>query len=176
MTSPSDFELIHAASNAVIEVLKPLNSEQRRSVLQSVAHLIGEAEALHPPTKSISVATDEEIPNLEEFVFSKRSEKEVERVAVLAYYLDKYEKQQMFKTPDLEELNRKANGLPFGNITKSVNNAALRNHFFSLAGNGYKRINLYGKQVVEALPDRDKVKAVIEGNTPTKRKKRASKI
>jgi hypothetical protein len=59
---------------------------------------------------------------------------------------------------------------------KAVNNATLRNGFFSQAGKGLKRITPLGQRVVEALPDNVLVMAIIEENNlrPNSKRRRGT--
>lgn len=178
MTPPSDFNPVHQALNTVIDALKPLSADQRRSVLQSAANLFGEADALPPtPQKATDSEATTSPPDLQRFVFNKKTKNDAVAVTVLAYYLKKYRNQVSFKTSDLEALNSEANtGQVFGNITKTVNNAYSRYRLLDKAGKGFKKITLIGERVVEALPDDAQVKAIIVEHKPrTRRKPRNSK-
>jgi hypothetical protein len=54
-------------------------------------------------------------------------------------------------------------------------NATDTYHYLAKAGGGKKQITILGEEVVEALPDREKVKAAIAEHRPKRRKKRGSK-
>ena len=164
---------MHEALNVVIEALKPLNVDQRRSVLQSAAHLFGNADALTPTAQQANhLGSQSNLPALEKFVFEKKTTNDAIAATVLAYYLTVFRKQETFKTADLDALNKEAGtGQIFGNITKTVNNATQRNRFLAMAGNGFKKITPLGRLVVEALPDEEKVKAILEEHKPRAKRK-----
>ncbi len=182
MTAPADLtdlNPMHEALNVVIDALKPLSTDQRRSVLQSAANLFGNADVIPtPPQQVASTASLLNPPDLQSFVFEKKTSNDTIAVTVLAYYLSVYRKRETFKASDLDALNKEAaTGQIFGNINKTVNNATQRTRFLAMAGNGFKKITPLGKLVVEALPEEEKVKAIIEKHKPrTKRKSRKKVI
>jgi len=175
MTAPTDFNPIHEALNVVIDALKPLSVDQRRSVLQSAANLFGNVDVWPVPAHQVAISgAQPNPPDLQTFVFDKKTKNDIIAVTVLAYYLSVYRKRETFKTSDLDALNKEAStGQLFGNIYKTVNNATQRNRFLAMAGNGLKKITPLGKLIVEALPDEEKVQALLEKYKPrTKRRPR----
>jgi hypothetical protein len=94
------------------------------------------------------------------FLKGKRPVNEVQRVAVLAYYLDRYKETKEFKTPDLVALNQDAGGLRIGNPARAVDNATRRSNYLVPVRGGKKKISAHGEDVVEALPDQAKVAEV----------------
>lgn len=91
------------------------------------------------------------------FLKEKRPVNEVQRVAVLAYYLDRYSATKEFKTPALVALNQEAGGLKIGNPTRAVDNATRRSNYLVAIKGGKKKISSHGEDVVDALPDQPKV-------------------
>lgn len=178
-TDLTDLNPMHVALNVVIDALKPLTIDQRRSVLQSAANLFGNADVIAtPPQQGTGSSFPSSPPDLQSFIFEKKTSNDVLAVTVLAYYLSEYRERKTFKTSDLDVLNREAaTGQIFGNINKTVNNATQRNRFLAMTGDRFKRITPLGKLVVQALPDEEKVKAIIEEHKPrTKRKPRKKVI
>ncbi len=171
MTQASDFDPAHAVLNTVINALKPLNDDQRRSVLRSVVALFNETEVIPAGMETRIKPSPENAPSPEEFVFSKNTKRDTARIAVLAYYLTVYRNQDTFKTADLEALNQEARGQRFGNIAKSVNNAAQRNGLLAMTGSGFKAITPLGKLIVEALPNDEKVKDILGEYKPRVKRK-----
>lgn len=94
------------------------------------------------------------------FLKEKKPVSEVQRVAVLAYYLDRYKDTKEFKTPDLVALNQDAGGLRIGNPARAVDNATRRSNYLVSVKGGRKKISAHGEDVVEALPDQAKVAEV----------------
>lgn len=174
MTLPSDFESAQESLKRVIELLTSLNDDQRRFVIVSAAAWFKDESNLTPTL--LKGSQEKLTPTLGDFVFSKKTKNDAEAVAVLAYYLTEYRNQELFKTADLDALNKEAaTGQIFGNIKKSVNNATQRNRFLGMAGKGYKKITPLGKLVVEALPDEKEVKRIIKEHKPRPKRHKANK-
>lgn len=97
----------------------------------------------------------------------------VERIACLAYYLTRYRTKTKFKTKDLEDLNSEAHQSKIPNAGVVADNATKGTaQFLSSAGGGFKQITTRGKALVEALPDRVKVKAALASRPLVRRLRR----
>src|SRR5688572_19271019 len=139
MNTSSDFESTQEILKTVINTLKQLSDDQRRFVLVSAAAWFNDSDKITPPQERGNAETEPQ--NLQDFVFQKKTKSDAEAVAVLAYYLETHKGQKSFKTADLAKLNQEAGtGQKFGNINKTVNNAAQRYQFFASAGNGFKQL------------------------------------
>jgi hypothetical protein len=104
------------------------------------------------------------------FMTAKRPLTDMERVTCLAYYLTHKKGITSFKTRDLIDVNIAAAQPKMSNASVAARNA-VQNHYLSLAGNGKKQITAQGDSVVEALPDRDKVKQALDAHRMRKRRK-----
>ncbi|MER2514150.1 MAG: hypothetical protein ABTQ25_17330 [Nitrosomonas ureae] len=169
---PADFVAIQEVLKKVINILEPLGGDERRYVIRSTAAWFNDTERIttNPPHQDVNIEV--EPANLQNFVFLKKTKNDSEAVAVLAYYLEVFRNQKSFKTADLEKLNIEAGtGQKFGNINKTVNNAAQRSYFFAPAGKGFKQLTPLGRMVVKALPDEEKVKQLIEEHKPRAKRK-----
>lgn len=178
MATTSGFDSVQDVLKKVIELVTPLNEEQRKFVLLSASAWFKDSDNLTASLlKEQGAESNENPPSLQDFVFSKKTKNDAEAVTVLAYYLTMYRKQELFKTADLEGLNiEAATGQAFGNIAKTVNNAAQRSRFFISVGNkGYKKITLLGKKIVEALPNEKEVKRLLDENKPRSKRKSSKK-
>ncbi len=178
MTLPDEFSILQEATDTIVKTLRPLAPEQRESVLVYVANLFGKTGAVHTSTTPIGSTTNDTASppqDLDEFVFHKKADKDVERVVVLAYYLEKHRGQPLFKTADIDKLNFEAAGRPFGNVQKTVNNATRRNYYFAPAGNGFKRLTPLGRLIAEALPDKEKVASTLKEHKPPPKRKASPK-
>jgi hypothetical protein len=107
--------------------------------------------------------------SIKEFVSIKRPEGYYERIACLGYYLEKVKGLEGFKTADITEANKEARLNPMSNPTFFVNDATSKYGYLTPIGGGNKALSAKGEAVVEALPDRERVKQVLEDN-PIKRK------
>ena len=96
-----------------------------------------------------------------DFLFEKDPRTDVERITCLAYYLSHYRDQSHFKTADLTKLNTEAAQRKFANAAYAVNNATQGGYLAGAPG-GQKQLTVLGEQYVEALPDRDAARAVID--------------
>jgi hypothetical protein len=105
------------------------------------------------------------------FLAEKKPVTDVERVACLAYYQTHSKGKSKFKTRELTELNKEAAQPPLSNPAFAVVNAT-NAKYLAPAGGGQKQITVRGETLVEALPDRDKVKSALEAN-PLGRQKRS---
>ncbi|MGD9736251.1 MAG: hypothetical protein AB7V58_11705 [Solirubrobacterales bacterium] len=108
------------------------------------------------------------------FMADKQPETDIERVTCLGYYISKYRNQRVFKTADLTELNVEAAGRAIGNPAQAVDNATRKSGYLASAGKGLRQVTRVGEEVVEALPDRDKVKSIM-AKAPKRRKPRGKK-
>jgi len=106
------------------------------------------------------------------FMTAKRPSTDMERVSCLAYYLTHTKRITTFKTRDLIDLNIAAAQPKMSNASVAARNS-VQHEYLSLAGAGKKQITARGEALVEALPDRDKIKKALE--THRLRKHRKSK-
>jgi hypothetical protein len=120
-----------------------------------------------------SETTHGSAPSPKTFMAQKKPSSEQERITCLAYYLAHHRDMQAFKTRDLTKLNTEAAQPTFSNPAVFARNA-VQAEFLSKAGGGSKQITALGEAVVEALPDREKVKVAIESNKSS-RKRRGKK-
>jgi hypothetical protein len=206
MARQSDFKKELAALGTVLDALGSLEETQQKFVLTTAIERLG-LSGLNVPdaaarggdsagnsttagTRSeVSVARDTEsanagtrttgsTPTAKDFLRAKRPNTEVQRIAVLAYYLARYRDTPDFKTGDITKLNTAAAGARFSNAARFVDNATRAAHFLAPAGKGKKQITAHGEEVVEALPDQEKVKATMAAYRPSGRRggtKRTSK-
>jgi hypothetical protein len=156
------------------KALEPLESDGRRRAMDWLLQAFEMTHVQIPtdgfrhgaPTspRSSSDTGQDAIMTPKEFLSAKKPQSAVERIACLAYYLDRYRNLNHFKLADLVELNREAAAHKFGNPSRDVSNADLRNGYIVSAGGVTKQITARGEAVVEALPDRDSVKAALQEN------------
>jgi hypothetical protein len=112
---------------------------------------------------------------IKQFIAQKHPENFYQRVACLAYYLAHAADMPHFKTKDISKANTDAAASKFSNATAFVNDATAKYGYLSAAGGGNKQISAFGEQVVEALPDREKVKQLHDEYSPRARKKAKKK-
>lgn len=181
MAKTGTFQAELRALETVLNTLEPLDDRQRGFVLQTAAARLqldgptlgqgSDESARHVPAKP-ATSPDEHTPK--EFLATKQPTTDVERVACLAYYLTHRRDQKLFKTRDISALNTEAAQPKFSNAAYAVKNATSQNNYLAAGGKGQKQITHLGEQVVEALPDRDAVRAAIDA-APKKRRKASRK-
>ncbi|WP_432253095.1 hypothetical protein [Streptomyces sp. HNM1019] len=162
------------AMHTSFELLSPLDNDARnRAVRWLLAALEMDTHELHPESpetarmKPLAVGTNPDanatvdVPLPRSFMSQKKPNSLVERIACLAYYLSFYRDKPHFKTSDFVQLNTEAAGAKFGNPSRDADNADRQNGYLVTAGRGLKQITPRGEAVVQALPDRDAVKAAL---------------
>ena len=113
-----------------------------------------------PSSKPSSFSADRDI-SPKEFMMGKEPKTDIERVACLAFYLTHYRNTPHFKTIDISKLNTEAAQVKFSNAAVAVDNATKRG-FLVPATKGNKQLGAVGEQFVQALPDRDAAKLVLD--------------
>ncbi len=171
------------ALQALLTALQRLPSEARTRVLHTVATFFGVSPnvspqwAAAPPTdvdsdtlQSRAFSSDRS-PSPKDFLFSKKPQTDVERVACLAYYLTHYRDTPHFKTLALSKLNTEAAQLKLSNAAYATANAT-RTGFLVPASKGMKQLSVVGEIYVEALPDRAAAKAAVSESKLKRRNRR----
>ncbi len=102
-----------------------------------------------------------------DFLRQKEPKTDIERAMCLAYYLAHFRDAPHFKTPDISKLNTEAAQRKFANPTYTIQNAAATGYFVA-APAGQRQLSAMGEQYVEALPDRQAARAIVERSRPRK--------
>jgi len=104
-------------------------------------------------------------------MLEKQPRTDVEKVACLAYYLTHYRDTPYFKTLDISKLNTEAAQTKFANPTVAVDNAGKTNYLVP-ATKGNKQLSALGEQFVQALPDREKARAIMVNVRPRRKSRK----
>jgi hypothetical protein len=150
--------------------LEPLGNDARTRILNWLIQRYGGASSQSLSQPSVpgfpnapaAGSASPEVVTPKRFVQDKAPKTDVERVAVLAYYLSRFRGTERFQTSDLTELNTEAAQPRFSNAANTASNAVKSTGLFTDAGKGLRQLTLKGEELVEALPSRDAVKAVTE--------------
>jgi hypothetical protein len=114
--------------------------------------------------------------NPKQFIAQKKPKTQYERIACLGYFLHTARKVVEFGAEEMKAINKEAAQQPILNLPTILGDTTSKYGYLSAAGGGNKQMTVLGDAVVEALPDRDAVKAAVaEHRIGKKRKKRATK-
>ena len=172
-----------------LEVLEPLDATQRQFAVAMILSRLGLGVTTGSPTGSVAPgfaasAVGTSTPtggsgagvngmNVKDFLKHKAPTTDLERFICLAYFLMHGMSTPSFTTRDITKLNADAHGTDFSNAAATAMNAVKQSRLLSRAGSGKKRITTRGEALVEALPDRARMKEVLASAPRRNNKKRA---
>lgn len=169
----------HDALKGIDLLLEPLSTEERQRVFDWIALKYKVSTAGSQPNgASASVNPKTLVSNdikVKEFIAMKKPDGFYERIACLAYYLEKFESMDGVKTADIVKANTDAKQTKFPNSTVYVNNATQKYGYLISSGQAKKTLSAKGEALVEALPDRAKVEVALEAHPSKKKAKRKKK-
>ena len=161
----------------VLTALKKLDHEGQERMIQTICTFLKLTPApqksgssspssysSHPFSKPGSFSEDRSM-SAKDFMMDKQPRTDVEKVVCLAYYLTHYTNTPHFQTVDISKLNTEAAQIKFSNAAFSVNNAVQCGYLVP-APHGKKQISAAGERFVQALPDRDAAKKVMDNARP----------
>ena len=176
----------------VIQALQPLDAEARARIIASVTTFL-QIQAPHDTARSTQTTVassgtesaggvrtanypafasgDDMTPK--EFLFQKQPRSDVERIAVLAFYLTHYRDTPHFKTLDLSKLNTEAAQPKFANTANSSSNAVKQGYLVP-STKGMRQLSAVGERFVAALPDREAARATMAAAKPRRRAKKSA--
>ena len=168
------------ALSTIVGILKQLEPDVQRRVLQSVQMFLGvpengrlhESEAF-PSSRPLSgqdFSRDRTL-STKEFLRDKHPVTDVDRVACLAYYLAHYRDMPHFKTIDISSLNTEAAQPKFSNASVAVDNARATGYLVP-GTKGAKQISAAGEKFVELLPDREAAREAFRTFRPRRSNRR----
>jgi hypothetical protein len=162
------FEAELAAMRACAQAIEPLAKEAQQRILAwlmerySAGMPVGQRRGLGVSSTPSSSGVDQVEVTAKRFLQEKTPQSDVERIAVLAYYLTHHRDKQHFHTADLTALNTEAAQPRFSNAANAASNAVKSSGFLADAGKGMRQLTVKGEEAVDALPDRGALKAVME--------------
>lgn len=168
----SEQEIYSEVQNIISSLLK-FDTDSRLRIHKTVGTFFGFEDSYHNAGRGDGLqgmrkddprephfSTHEEPPSPKDFLYQKRPNTDVDRVACLAYYLTRFRDTPHFKTVDISKLNTEAAQIKFSNPSHAVSNA-IRSGLLADAAKGTKQLSAYGERYVDALPDRTAAKEVI---------------
>ena len=114
---------------------------------------------------------DDALGHIKEFIVKKQPATLYERVACLAYHMEKAGKITAFNAKDMLKANTDSRAGKIDNLTSILNDATRQYGYLAQMGNGKKALTARGEALVEALPDRAKVKEALKKHPQRKAKK-----
>lgn len=163
-----------AVLQRLISDLSPLSKDGQQRLVNTVCtflglsgpSVIGVAPAI-PFRRDSDVRSssfqfsEEEAPSVKQFMHDKSPQTDVERVACLAYYLARHRSTPHVKTKDITALNTESAHRQFSNTAVAVENATKQGYLVPSI-KGSKQVSAAGERFVEALPDREAAKEIME--------------
>lgn len=161
------------AMQTAMAALEPLDEDGRGRAVAWLAGALGVSGATPAPGAGVGGAQfgvpagfssngTGDLGTPKQFLALKAPKTDVERIAVLAYYLTFARDMQHFETKDLSDLNTEAAWPKLSNPAYAASNAQKKNGFLSPAPGGTRQITSRGEALVNALPDREAAKAALE--------------
>ena len=163
--TPADELNVFNEVRRVIDGLIKFDADSRMRIYRTVGTFFGFDDSAPQAAQSATSRTDptensrephfstHEAPSPKDFVFQKRPNTQIERIACLAYYLSHHRDTPHFKTIDISKLNTEAAQTKLSNASYAVNDAT-RSGLLATATKGMKQLSALGEKYVEALPDR----------------------
>ncbi len=188
MTTAIESQDEFTALQSVIAALQPFESEVRQRIYAAAATFLQLNSAGRASPSVIAPSfepTSREVPypsfsadlsqSPKQFLLEKQPRSDVERIAVLAYYLTHYRDTPHFKTLDISKLNTEAAQPKFSNAASSANNAVKRG-FLVPTTKGNRQLSAAGEQFVSGLPDREAARAAMTAAQPRRQQKRSTGV
>ena len=181
--TPADESNVFNEVRRVIDGLIKFDADSRMRIYRTVGTFFGFDDPGPQASQSAGSRTDptensrephfstHEAPSPKDFVFQKRPNTRIERIACLAYYLTHHRDTPHFKTIDISKLNTEAAQTKLSNASYAVNDAT-RSGLLATATKGMKQLSALGEKYVEALPDR----AAATALTSTTRGRRSRRM
>ncbi len=183
MVTKSEFRDDVTALGTVLDALSQLEAPAQQWVLRTAATRLQVPVTLVPgqpvppitPTPDVLLAAGT-VGGLgpKDFLRLKAPKSDVDRVACLAFYLTFGRQTASYAARDVTAINTEAAG-PKINMSRAVDNAANQSGYLTSAGKGKKQLTTLGEDVVNALPDYQKVKEIIATGRRKARKKKGKK-
>lgn len=107
--------------------------------------------------------------DVKQFLATKKPNGFYEQIACLGYFIEKVQGQESFDTKAITAANTAARATKIPNPSLYLSDVVSKYGYMTAIGGGKKAMTARGEALVEALPDREAVKAALESN-PVKKK------
>lgn len=135
----------------------------------------GTQQPFHSNLNHSSDSVEKEVISIKEFIAQKKPSNFYERIACIAYFLEKINGLESFKTADITKANLEARLNKIPNPALYVADSVKSYGFLTAVGSARKAISLRGEALVEALPDREKVTEVMKEYSHKRKNKKSQK-
>lgn len=163
------------AIGAIMKALESLEKSRKSAVLNFVIQRMDNVVDM-TQHRIPSITTDVLNNDIKIFLKSKDPRNKYQQVAVLAYFLIKKRGEEGINKDMIEIANKEALGRTIDDISSTLNDAKNKYGFFGAGSGGKKILLAYGEDVVDALPDQEKVKKLAKkGKIKKRRAKKVSK-
>jgi len=165
---------------AISAALKDVPDERRLAVLSFVSERLGGKALAGGQTQGGAGGADDghahtPAGNIKAFLKAKDPGNKYQQTAVLAYYLKKHGGEDQIGKESIESANKEAGGRTIDDITGTLNDAKSKYGYFGAGAGGKKILLAFGEDVVEALPDQEKVKVLRRANLGKSKRKSKKK-
>lgn len=165
------------ALKAIDESLENLTPEEKQRVFSFIAskHSLTPIKASVASTGNNGAGgsgndrNENPVTDIKQFIKIKKPKGFYEQIACLGYFLENVQGLESFNTKQITKANTDARAPKIPNPSLYVTHSQSTYGFLSQVGGGKKAITPRGEALVEALPDREAVKAALEEN-PIKKK------
>jgi len=178
MTKVVEYSEVDAMRDVDSALSKLANdSDAQRRIIQWLASKYGtnvpltDGRRIDSAFRTIAAETPQD---LKSFMAQKRPMNNYERVACLAYYLEKFKEMSDVGAKEIIEANTEARLPKMSNATVFIKHATHTYGYLNSIGQRRLALSSRGEAVVEALPDRSKVDEALE-SFPFGRKSRTGK-
>jgi hypothetical protein len=144
------------------------DTDAQRRIIQWLASKYGSNVSMtesHQLDAALPQASIERAQDIKSFMIQKRPLNNYERVACLAYYLEKFKEMPDVGAKDIVEANTEARLQKMSNPTVFVKHATHTYGYLNSIGQRRLALSSKGEAVVEALPDRAKVEEALTNFT-----------
>lgn len=163
----SDPEAVAIAS--ITKALGSLEETRKVAVLTYILQRLGGSVSSNTlQAEEVNRSADTE-GNIKSFLKAKNPQNPYQQVAVLAYFLKKRRDEESVNKKLIEAANDEAGGRTIDNITSVLNDAKKQYQYFGSGPGGKKKLLVFGEDVVDALPNQEKVKE-LASKQPKKRR------
>jgi hypothetical protein len=155
------------AMKAIDEAMTPLDEETRQRVMSWAESKFGDqtqrqfGSSALPVQHPVHHGENQTAKDIKTFLAQKQPSSFYERVACLAYYLEKVEGKSDVKTKDITLGNTNARLSKMSNPALFVKHATNTYGFLTSLARGKFGVSTRGEALVGALPDREAVKAAL---------------